>query len=227
MESSVHIHKDALELGICFPTVCMIQNVSVVQQVTALDDDISQLMQTLTSCPETILGRSEVRGFRELFAMMGYSKQLPAGERLIESFRRRGFKHFNNLIDAYNIASALFGAGIGMHNGSTLKTDMEVYRADGNEMIVPLFKSSKVTIKKGDLVYGQSLHPYAWLGERDVDSDEFKITDETTSLLLVVLGNAATSAAYNRDTCDKVFDLIKKTCPNAVAEFLTIRRDAE
>ena len=114
-----------------------------------------------------------------------------------------------------------------MHDGSTLKDDLQIYRAEGKEVIIPLFEELEMTVKRGDLVYTQWMRPYAWLGERDVDSDEYKVSDETTCLLLVALGNSATSAAYNRDACQKVLELIKKTCPEATAEFLPIHCFAE
>src|SRR5690242_5647178 len=103
MEISVRIHNDAYQLGICHAAVCVIQNVKVLQGENTLEEDIARLMQQLTDSPEAILDRPEVRGFRELFAKMGYPKVVPAGERLIDSFRRRGFKKYNNLIDAYNV----------------------------------------------------------------------------------------------------------------------------
>ena len=107
MNITVYVHKDAFDLGIRHPAVCVIQNVRVLRNEGALDDEIAELMTVLSERPQTILSRSEVIGFRDLFAKMGYAKQVPAGQRLIESFQRRGFKKYNNLIDAYNIASRL------------------------------------------------------------------------------------------------------------------------
>jgi DNA/RNA-binding domain of Phe-tRNA-synthetase-like protein len=176
----------------------------------------------LTNEPEAILSRPEVNGFKELFARMGYSKQTPAGHRLIESFRQRGFKSYNNIVDAYNIASAQFGSGLGMHDATEVTKAIHVFRASGVEQIIPLFKSDSVKITKGDLVYSSGDRILAWLGKRDLDSNAFKITDDTDSVLLIVLGNAATSENYNRSVCLKVLNLIQKTCPSATVEFVNV-----
>ena len=179
-------------------------------------------MRKLTHEPNTILARPEVLGFKDLFARMGYPGQVPAGQRLIDFFRQRGFKHYNNVVDAYNIVSALFGSGLGMHDASMIKSNVHVFRASGTEQIIPLFKSNPVKALEGDLVYSCSDRLIAWLGKRDVDSDEFKIKDETSSLLLIALGNAATSEDYNRQACLKTVEFIRRTCPGASEEFLNV-----
>jgi DNA/RNA-binding domain of Phe-tRNA-synthetase-like protein len=226
------VHEDAAELGIRHPVACVIRNVRVADADGVLDGEIDRLVETLRTAPETILERPEVRGFDELFARMGYRKQTPAGRRLVEGFQKRGFKRYGNLIDAYNLASAWFGSGLGMHDASLLTGDVHVFRATGHEQIVPLFKTEPVGVVRGDLVYGEGEGDgeaggggrlLAWLGQRDVDSDAHKVQDGTTSLLLVALGNAATPEDYNRGVCLKAVELIQRTCPEATAGFLETR----
>jgi hypothetical protein len=59
----------------------------------------------------------------------------------------------------------------------------------------------------------------AWLGKRDVDSNEFKITDDTNQVLVVVLGNKLTPTAMTRAMVHEVFDLVSLSCPSATIEF--------
>jgi DNA/RNA-binding domain of Phe-tRNA-synthetase-like protein len=224
------VHEDAVALGISHPVACVIRNVRVADADGVLDGEIDRLMETLRTAPETILERPEVQGFDELFAGMGYRKQTPAGRRLVEGFQKRGFKRYGNLIDAYNLASAWFGSGLGMHDAARLSGDVRVFRATGHERIVPLFKTEPADVVKGDLVYaegeprgGGDDRLLAWLGQRDVDADAYKVRDETTALLLVALGNAATSEDYNRGACLKALELIQRTCPEAAAAFLEVR----
>jgi DNA/RNA-binding domain of Phe-tRNA-synthetase-like protein len=214
------IHEEARRLGVAHPVACAIQPVRVTPSDAALDGDIRDLLQILANAPDTILSRPEVRGFGELFSCMGYPKQKPAGQRLIESFQRKGFKRISNVVDSYNVASALFGSGLGMHDASKLTGDIHISRASGTEIIVPMFKSAGERVTTGDLLYSSGDRPLAWLGKRDVDSDEFKVTDTTEALLLVVLGNAATDEHYNKAACQKAFDLIRLTCPDAQITFL-------
>lgn len=225
------LHEDARHLGITHPIACIISGVQVRTDSSALDHEIESLMQTLMNDANAILSRPEVTGFEDLFARMGYPEQKPAGRRLIELFQRNGFKRYNNIIDAYNISSAFFGSGLGMHDASNVMHGIEVYRANGTEQIIPLFKSEASTIKRGDLVY-LSMHTggegagnnnvIAWLGKRDVDSDTFKVVETTTDLLLVALGNNKTSEEYNRQSCLKTLDLIRCTCAEAEATFLEV-----
>ncbi len=216
------IHESAAQLGIIHPVACIIQNVSVSSSPSTLDIEIAGLVQQLHTETEIILSRPEVHGFKELFARMGYPKQTPAGHRLIEGLQRRGFKSYNNIVDAYNITSALFGSGLGMHDAAAIIDDIHVFRADGNERIIPLFKTDPVDVTKGDLVYSTGGRLVAWLGKRDVDSEEFKVQDNTTTLLLVALGNEATAEEYNKAVCLKTLNLIQRTCSNATAHFLNV-----
>jgi DNA/RNA-binding domain of Phe-tRNA-synthetase-like protein len=229
--TAVFVHEDAVQLGVKHPVAFLISNVSVQSNgADALRDEVSALMAVLKEQPEAITSRPEVRGFKELFARMGYPHQVPAGQRLIESLQRRGFRRYDNIVDAYNIASAWSGSGLGMHDARRILGDVHVYRASGREQIVPMFKSDWVRVVPGDLVYADRApraeggagpdRVIAWLGKRDVDSDDFKVREDTTSLLLVALGNDATSEYYNCTSCLKALELIRRTCPEATADAL-------
>lgn len=225
--SQLVVHEDAFELGIINPVACVIEGVKVLAGSGALDHEVETLMRELSGEAENILARSEVKAFNELFERMGYPRQKPAGQRLIELLLRNGFKRYNNIVDAYNIASVQFGSGLGLHDVRRIKENdasVQVLRARGEEKIIPLFKKEPVSVVRGDLIYGIATAPdmslLAWLGKRDVDSDEFKVSDDTDGLLLVALGNAATSEAYNRAACQKTFELINQTCPDARITYL-------
>jgi len=227
--ASLIVHEDAVQLGIVHPVACTITRVRVSADSHSLTPRIEELMNLLARSPETILSRPEVLGFTELFVRMGYPKQKPAGQRLIESFIRNGFKSFNNVVDAYNIVSASFGSGLGMHDMAKISEQVHVFRAGADEQIVPMFKSDPVKVQAGDLVYAcrppsaeGDKRLIAWLGKRDVDSDEFKVMDESVSLLLIALGNRATSREYNREACQTVFDLIRLSCPDAGLTYLDV-----
>lgn len=218
--SRLVVHEDARQLGIVHPVACIIHPVRVSPSSTELDSDVDALMKTLTDAPDTILARPEVRGFNELFARLGHPKQKPAGQRLVESFQRKGFKRFNNIVDSYNVASALYGAGLGLHDAGKITGDITVFRAAGTETIIPMFKTAAERVTTGDLVYSSGERLLAWLGKRDVDSDEFKVADETRALLLISLGNAATDERYNNAACQTAYNLIRLTCQEARIKFL-------
>lgn len=215
-------------LGIVAPVACVIRGVKVVAGSNELDADVEEVSEILSRGTDAILGRPEVRAFRDLLRSLGYPDQVPAGERLVESFAKKGFRRFNNIVDAYNLVAARHGAGIGMHDAANVSGELHVRLSTGVEHIVPMFKASEVAIPAGDLIYGteraspvaRSFDTFAWLGRRDVDSDRHRVSATSTSLVLVVLGNSVTSDSQNRGICDEILHLIRKSCPLATMETL-------
>jgi DNA/RNA-binding domain of Phe-tRNA-synthetase-like protein len=213
------LHDDAWALGIRHPIACLIRKISVQPTGGRLDPDVRELMARLRE-PGAILETPEARGFEELFLRLGHGATVPAGRRLVERLAARGLPSHNNVVDACNIASALAGSGLGLHDAEHLLTDVHVRRARGDERIRPLFAAAVQTVRAGDLVYGTADRAMAWLGQRDVDAHDFRVREGSRFLLLMVLGNARTSAEYNRDVCLNVVRLIRKTSPTVYAQFI-------
>lgn len=219
------LHEGVRALGITNPVAYLIDNVAVVPSGESLRDDQSSLLRTLREWPETILDRREVKGFEDLSAQLGYEdNRTPAGRYRIELVQKRGFRAVNNLVDAYNLASLEFGSSVGLHDVSGRESlEIHAYRATGAESIKPLHRGAAVRVPEGDLVYGVRVPEPALMAalgngvgtEADFDSDDFKVTDRTTSVLLVALGNAETGLDYNLALCARVLHLIRRTCPAA------------
>ncbi len=215
------IQEDAYRLGICNPVACLIRNITVSSELCdVLADSVQNMMDMIMNRSEEILAKPEVRGFNTLFEKLGYLNQTPAGKRLIKSFQKKGFKSYNNIIDSYNIASVLFGSGLGLHNADDITDDIQVFRAIGEENIRTLFQNKEQKIPQGDLIYASGGNILAWLGKKDVDSDDFKVTNKTTHLLLIALGNENTSIEYNRAACLTAIRLIRKSCPKVYGQFI-------
>lgn len=227
MPRMLQVMESARRLGIAEPVACVIDRVRVVTESGALDQPVARLMDGLADRFARLQADPHYLGFAELFARMGYADQIPAGRRLIEGFLARGFRRFNNVVDAYNVVSARHGCGLGLHDAGKVRAAgidcLQVFTARADDAIRPLFKDKPVHPKNGDLTYGRADAPrclLAWLGKRDVDSDDFKVDDATTSLLLVVTGNARTGRAHNETICREVFELIALTCPQATMRLL-------
>lgn len=215
------VHKDAYELGIRNPIACLIKNITIVPEFcNTLTQDVENMMNSIQNHPELILARSEVQGFRTLFKKLGYPEQISAGERLFKSFQQRGFKSYNNIVDAYNIASVLFGSGLGLHNAVNITNDIHIFCAEGNESLKPLFHETAQKVTKGDLIYAFGGNVLAWSGKKDVDSDDFKVAPDTIHLLLIALGNENTTAEYNRNACLTAIRLMRKSCPKIYSRFI-------
>ncbi len=145
-------------------------------------------------------------GYRKLLAELGYPDLTPAGERLRDVLRTRGWKSHGAVVDAVSAATLRHGAGIGLHHVSSGddSRDLVVTRAGGGERITPAFSSKSRPIPAGDLVYGlvrteggPGPEPFAWLGRRDCDSAERQLTEESREALLVVLGCPGEDAAHS------------------------------
>jgi DNA/RNA-binding domain of Phe-tRNA-synthetase-like protein len=171
---------------------------------------------------DELIKTPEIAGFRALFERLGYVNQIPAGERLIQSIRTKGFKKINNIVDAYNLAASLSGSGIGLHDARLLTGDIVVDRTQGGETIVPIFKVKPQEIPGGDVIYSSNGRTLAWLGMRDVDCDEYKVTESTNTIVAIVLGNEATSYDYNMNICKHIFKLIHLSCPHAIIEEIKV-----
>ncbi|MBS0655996.1 MAG: hypothetical protein JSR46_09480, partial [Verrucomicrobia bacterium] len=84
------------------------------------------------------------------------------------------------------------------------------------------FKTKEIKLRKGDFTYGvkqdDQFDPFAWLGKEDVDNSKYQLKKETTTMLLTAIGHATTTQEHNVDICERVFKLIKMTCPDATME---------
>ena len=72
-----------------------------------------------------------------------------------------------------------------------------------------MFQSKEKKIKKGDLIYTSKNATIAWLGKKDVDSDDFKVTKDTSNIVLVILGNLYTDSEYSRIIAKDIYEMIK------------------
>lgn len=209
----------AADIGILSPVGAIIRNIRVIADSTSsMEDAVRKAQEQLQS--EVDLDNPLVSGYRRLFQEMGYDAVRPAGERLVESFRTKGFKRYNNIVDSYNIVALRHVAGLGMHDWDRVNGSVLVSRATGRETIRPLFREADLSLRAGDLFYGDDNGVMAWLGKRDVDSNHYAVTEETRNLLLIVLGHRRTPPDYNTDICKEAYELISLTCPEAEFEIL-------
>ena len=222
------VSNEARACGVVNPVVCVIKNVQKTATAEMYDGEISNLISRIKEIQDKILPSKEVIGFRELYAQIG-SSVLPAGERLLQTcVSKAAFPRYGNLIDAYNIVALETVSPFGMHDAKELinaKGPLIFKRAAGTEKIIPAFKKAEVTIPKGDFTYGienkEGFTPFAWLGKEDVDSKKHQLSSKTKALLFTAIGNQYTSLERNVELCQRVFDLIKLSCPEAEIDILT------
>jgi len=214
----------AQRIGILHPCVAKISGVAYFDKdkIIEFDNLINEKYSRICLDFEQIIKDPQVIGYKELLERLGYLDTIPAGMRLLTSFKEKGFKHINFLVDAYNIVSMQYCAGIGMHDATLLGDVIEIRIADGTETIRPMFQSKEKKIKKGDLIYTSNDATVAWLGKKDVDSDDFKVTENTTDIVLVVLGNSLTDSEYSHRIAKKIYEMISFCCKEAEIDFYEI-----
>lgn len=218
--NKIIVRDDARDLGITNPVGCLISGLDVQSEAPELDEDVTAIEQLAADSPAEVLESAAVNGSREIYDRMGYSGVAPDGELRFNLISRRGLNRHNNVVDAYNIAGAEYGLGLGMHDAARLRGEITVRRAAGGERIVPLFRESERVAKRGDLMYRTDRYPLWVSGEIRRDADRFRVTESTDQALLMVVGNHNTSTEHNRAVCERTYELIAKTCPDATIEFL-------
>jgi len=220
----------ARECGVVNPVICVIENVKMIEDPETnkvYDAQITELMDRIADIRKEILNTDEVQGFRELLKTIG-REVVPAAERLLNSCeKKKNFPRYGNLVDAYNIVALRTLHSFGMHDAKELlngERTLIFRRASGDEKIVPSYKTKEETIPQGDFTYGIEVEgrfiPFAWLGKKDVDSDNHKLGQGTTSMLFTAIGNKHTSMERNMQLCDEVFQLIQLTSSEASMQIL-------
>lgn len=220
--NQILVKQDAHDLGIVNPVGCRIRGLDVQIGAPELDGDVDSVEKEVKKNSNEILDKSEVRGFRELFARIGYPDQTPSGEQLVRLIEKKGLNRHNNVVDAYNVAGAESGVILGMHDITHVDENIVIQRANGGERMLPIFHKEHVTAHPGDLLWGTDSRVLALLGPISRDADKYKITESTEEALLVAPGNRETSEEYNREVCRRAYDLITKTNPDATLEFLDV-----
>ncbi|GAB5398962.1 MAG: hypothetical protein Aureis2KO_05470 [Aureisphaera sp.] len=212
---NLKISKSVLDKGVSNPISGVIENVSVIESPMILMDEINTKLQYIASNKEQIVNSKYYRGFKQLFTALGYPNQQTAADRLIEQYTKKPFKSINNLVDSYNIVSALYGYPIGLHDANKIKSDIKIDLASDHETIIPMFRNSQKKVKPNDLIYKDDNGILCWMGKRDIDSDLYKVDKKTSEVFIMCMGNPITDHSENQYILEIIFKILKISCPDA------------
>ncbi|MBS0655848.1 MAG: hypothetical protein JSR46_08735, partial [Verrucomicrobia bacterium] len=99
------VSNQARDLGIANPVVCLYRGVAQVENTDVYNELKDDLMSRIDHIRTEVVPTDAVQGFRKLYANVN-SKVQPAGERLVETCKKKGvFPNYGNLVDAYNIVA--------------------------------------------------------------------------------------------------------------------------
>lgn len=221
MKHKYVIEKQIKELGI---------KSSVVAEVSGakIDDHNPELEGIKIEAAERILKMSDgeiaensvLEGYRELVRSVGRSlkKFPPSGESLLLQVKRTGcLPTINTAVDSYNIVVSRRFLALGVHDANKIGDTITFRLSNGGESFIPVGSPNIKTIQPGDYVYADDKRVLAWLDSKD--SDEVKISTETTDFIIVIQGTARTERKYNLETAEEACNLITRFCGGTVEIF--------
>lgn len=208
--------ESAANIGINAPVIAVVTGVSALPvDQTPLNAAIDASAEQLPHWIMAARRKPEAAGFSKLFSRLGYTEQRGAFERLADATLTKGFKRVNAIVDAYNLACLSMGSPIGCHDLTAVPTDILIDRAGSDVRILPLFQSKTRPVPEGDLIYRSGCDVMCWMGRKDIDSDVFAVKPDTTSVVIMAIGNEDATGEYNRAVCQEAVKWLSLAFPNA------------
>jgi DNA/RNA-binding domain of Phe-tRNA-synthetase-like protein len=225
MKSRLIIKKSARDLGINNACAAVIDGITVSNDqsfVGVLQSNLNHVASHLNELDSNII----YYGFARQLRKLGYENTVSANEKLLRRFIAKGVHPINNIVDAYNAVAIRHGVSIGVHTYHQ-QDDIYVMRSEKPRDFRPLFAKKDVTIPVGDIVYTCGDVPLASIGKVDADAHEFRLTEESSSLLVVVLGHEDTPLEFNHAVIEELVEILRQRMPTLSHHFLEIAHAQE
>lgn len=177
------------------------------------EDEIKEITdRVINISDESINNNIVLQGYREKTIAIGRSlkRYPPSAEALINNIKRRGsMPRIMTLIDIYNIGSLKSMLSIGAHDADVFKGPLRFTFAEETGEFTPVGGGSK-PVHKGDYIYRDDNAIVAYLDARD--AEDYKITEKTKNVLLIIQGNANTSCEMRKKELSEICKNIKEVC---------------
>ncbi len=211
MKSRLIIKKSASDLGINNACAAVIEDITVSNDQSflgVLKTNLHHVASHLHELESNVI----YGGFGRQLRKLGYDNTVSANEKLLRRLIAKGVYPINNIVDAYNAVAVRHGVSIGVHTYHQ-QDNVYVMRSDKPRAFRPLFAKKDVTIPVGDIVYTCGEQPLASIGKVDADAHEFRLTEASSSLLVVVLGHDDTPLEFNQAVIAEFVDTLRQTMP--------------
>jgi DNA/RNA-binding domain of Phe-tRNA-synthetase-like protein len=218
MKPRLIIQKSASDLGINNACAAVIDNITVSDDrsfMGVLQNNLNHVASHLNS----LISSSVYEGFSRQLKKLGYENTVSANEKLLRRFISKGAQPINNIVDAYNAVAIRHGVSIGVHTYHR-REDIHVLRSEEPRKFRPLFAKKDITIPTGDLIYSCGDVPLASIGKVDADAHDFRLTQDSSSLLVVVLGHDETPGKFNQSVIEELVGLLRQKMPSLDHYFL-------
>lgn len=165
---------------------------------------------------ETVKDEPVFRAYRDFFWRAGIdpTKTRPAAEALIRRILSgKPLPKINTLVDSYNLASTQTGVALGAFDAGKLKGDLTLRLAKKGEKFLGIGMSQPIILEGVELVVSDeekliAIYPYR-------DSEETKVTLETTDLCLLVCGAPGIEGRKLAEAADTAVEYITRFCGGA------------
>lgn len=214
MKVGFHVAEDFRPLGLDSIVVAELSGLTVARSHPDLEAIKSEVLEEAAALSDAEIADNEtLLGYRELVQSVGRSpkKFAPAPENLLMQLRRTGsFPTINTAVDSYNVIVARRYLALGVHDVARLHGDVSFRLSPGGEPFVSVGSRKTRHTVAGDYVYADERRVLAWLDSKD--SDEVKISDDTSSMIIVIQGNRRTSADDNSRAAEEACELVTRFC---------------
>lgn len=224
-----YLRDSLVELGMEAIVLAKVSNVDPNAPLTVDLEEYIATSEDLAAAydREAIRAHSVIAGYREKMQKIGKSvkKNPPTAETLIKNIQRRGsLPRVNSIVDLYNAEALHSFLAIGAHDYDTITDFVEFTRASEPTTFTPIGSKNK-QVEIGDIFYRDQKGVMAYLDARD--GEDYKITQKTKNLLLIMQGNANTNVMIRVAALTRVCDNIQKICPNATYEIAVVTQKAD
>ncbi len=160
---------------------------------------------------ESLKDNPVVRAYRDFYWRIGIdpTKLRPASEALVRRIlARKPLPEINNLVDAYNLASALTLIPMGAYDAGKIIGELRI-RTSRGERFTGI--GGKELVTRGEIVLSDSekilsIYPYR-------DADATKITSSTKAAVVVLCGVRGIERDYLRQSAHRTLEIISRFVP--------------
>jgi len=202
----------------------VVNDISIPRTSTEFEAELRAAEERLlaTSTEKSLKTEPTLKGFRDLHAAVGPAAraEIAAPEALLRLLHRRGhLPRINLLVDIYNMVSADARLAIGAHDMRYVEGDVRLAATTGAETFTPIGAPKSLAVPAGE---------YAYMDEKDVlcrlevrQCDRSKVTEQTTSCLLIVHGGPGHTRDVVVGTAHLLSRLVTKYCGGSTGAFLS------
>lgn len=165
---------------------------------------------------ETVKDEPIFRAYRDFFWRAGIdpTKTRPAAEALIRRILSgKPLPTINTLVDSYNLASIQTGVALGAFDAEKLRGDLTLRLANKGERFLGIGMSQPIMLEGVELVVSDEEKLIAIYPHRD--SEETRVTLETTDLCLLVCGAPEIDERKLAEAAETAVEYITRFCGGA------------